>query len=208
MTNKPSINEHPDRIKSVGQFTYGVQNINIYYWGTGNQTKDGTPLNEPAYLKIGNYCSISGHILVYLGGNHHYEWATQYPFGHVNRHIFNSVDGKNHPWTKGNVIIGNDVWIGTYTTIHSGVTIGDGAIIASNSVITRDVAPYSIVGGNPAKHIKYRFEKEIIENLLDYKWWDLEPYVVNHIAPLLCSNDFDELFRVLNEIKQQLKKYE
>lgn len=206
MTNKPSINEHPDRIKSVGLYTYGVSNINIYYWKEGNYTQDGTQFDEPAYLEIGNYCSISGHILVYLGGNHHYEWATQYPFGHIHQSTFDNVSGDGHPWSKGNVIIGNDVWIGTYATIHSGVTIGDGAVITSNSVITKDVEPYSIVGGNPAKRIKYRFDEDIRNKFLEYKWWELEPYIINHISPLLCSNNFDDLFRVLKDIKQQLNK--
>ena len=208
MTNKPTINEHPDRIKSVGEFTYGSNNINIYYWDSGNYKLDGTPLDEKAYLQIGNYCSISGHILVYLGGNHHYEWASQYPFGHVRQDVFKKHYAEGQPWTKGNVVIGNDVWIGTYVTIHSGVTIGDGAVIASNAVVTKDVEPYSIVGGNPAKHIKYRFDKKIVDRLLDYKWWELEPYIVDHISPLLCSKDFDNLFRVLDEIKITKTKHE
>jgi len=204
MHNKASINEHPDRIKSVGKYTYGVSNINIYYWGNGNQKQDGTLLLEPAYLEIGNYCSISGHILVYMGGNHHHEWASQYPFGHIHQNVFPTFDGAGQPWSKGNVIIGNDVWIGTYATIHSGVTIGDGAVIASNAVVTKDVEPYSIVGGNPAKHIKYRFPQEIREKLLEHKWWELDEYVIDHISPLLCSNNFDELFNILDNIKAQL----
>ena len=205
MHNGPSINEHPDRIRSVGEFTYGASNINIYYWGNGNQKQDGTLLPESAYLDIGKYCSISGHILIYLGGNHHHEWASQYPFGHIHQNIFNAFNGVGQPWTKGGVNIGNDVWVGTYATIHSGVNVGDGAVIASNSVVVKDVEPYSIVGGNPAKFIKWRFPEEIRTKLLEYKWWDLEPYIVNHISPLLCSSNFDELFRVLDEIKQQLE---
>lgn len=187
--------QNSSRIRSVGSYTYGHQNIEVYYWGEGT------------WLDIGNYCSISGHVLVYLGGNHRTDWISTYPFGHnVPFHQTNEklTSGEGHPSTKGNVKIGNDVWIGTHTTIMSGVTIGDGACVANNSVVTKDVAPYTIVGGNPAKVIKQRFGQEIIDKLLEYKWWDLEPYVVNHISPLLCSGDFDELFRVLEEIKQQL----
>lgn len=206
MYNDPEKNQHPDRIRKVGKYTYGVNNICIYYWERGNWTKDGTQLSEPAYLEIGNYCSISGHILIYMGGNHRYEWASQYPFGHIHQNIFPTFNGAGQPWSKGNVIIGNDVWIGTCATIHSGVTIGDGAVIASNSVVTKDVEPYSIVGGNPAKHIKYRFSKEIINKLLEYKWWEMDEYIVDHISPLLSSSNFDELFRVLDEINKQLKK--
>jgi acetyltransferase-like isoleucine patch superfamily enzyme len=205
MYSEPERNDHPDRIRKVGKYTYGVNNICIYYWANGNWTQDGTAFPEPAYLEIGNYCSISGHILIYMGGNHHYEWATQFPFGHIHQNIFPTFNGLGQPWSKGNVIIGNDVWIGTCATIHSGVTIGDGAVIASNAVVTKDVEPYSIVGGNPAKHIKYRFPEEIREKLLEYKWWDMDEYIIDHISPLLCSNDFENLFRVLDEIKNQLK---
>ena len=87
----------------------------------------------------------------------------------------------------------------------SGITIGDGACIANNSVITKDVEPYSIVGGNPSKHIKYRFPEEIREKLLEYKWWEMDEYIIDHISPLLCSNDFENLFKVLDEIQNQLK---
>ena len=198
-------NEHPDRIRSVGRFTYGINNIAIYYWNNGNNNQQGEPVDE-CFLDIGDYCSISGHILVYMGGNHHHEWVSQYPFGHIHQNIFPNHNGKGQPYTKGGVKIGNDVWIGTAATIHSGVTIGDGAVIASNSVVVKDVEPYSIVGGNPAKFIKWRFDEDIRKKLLEYKWWELEPYIVNHISPLLCSSDFEQLFKVLEEIKNQTVK--
>lgn len=179
------------RIRSVGKHTYGHQNIEIYYWG------------ENTWLDIGDYCSISGHILVYLGGNHRMDWATTYPFGHVSTDKFKKYNGQGHPSTKGNVKIGNDVWIGTHVTIMSGVTIGDGACIACNSVVTKDVAPYTVVGGNPAKLIKFRFEKDIIDKLLKYKWWELEEKYVDEISPLLCSNNFSLLFKTIDNIKNK-----
>jgi acetyltransferase-like isoleucine patch superfamily enzyme len=185
--------QNSNRIRSVGKHTYGSQNIEIYYWG------------EDTWLDIGDYCSISGHILVYLGGNHRTDWATTYPFGHINQEIFPDFNGEGHPQTKGNVTIGNDVWIGTHVTIMSGITIGDGACIANNSVVTKDVEPYSIIGGNPAKFIKNRFTDDIKNNLLKYKWWEFEPYIVNHISPLLCSNRFEELFEILENINKQIK---
>jgi acetyltransferase-like isoleucine patch superfamily enzyme len=97
--------QNQDRIRNVGKHTYGTHNIEIYYWGEGT------------WLDIGSFCSISGHITVYLGGNHRTDWATTYPFGHINQGIFNAFDGTGHPGTKGNVTIGNDVWIGTSVTI-------------------------------------------------------------------------------------------
>ena len=182
-------------MRSVGKNTYGYQNIRVHYWG------------EDTWLDIGDYCSISGDISVYLGGNHRTDWASTYPFGHdvpFHQHTPKTFNGEGHPATKGSVTIGNDVWIGTSVTIMSGITIGDGACLAANSVIIKDVPPYTVVGGNPAKIIKQRFDQETIDKLLHYKWWNLEPYIINHIAPLLCSNNFSELFRVLEEIKIQL----
>jgi len=186
------MNQNSNRIRSVGKQTYGHDNIDIYYWG------------ENTWLDIGDYCSISGHILVYLGGNHRIDWATTYPFGHVNKNTFNMFDGKGHPGTKGDVKIGNDVWIGTYVTIMSGVTIGDGACIACNSVVTKDVPPYGIAGGNPAKLIKNRFSDDIIKKFLYHKWWELDVSTINKISPLLCSDKFDILFETLEKLKKPM----
>ena len=153
----------------VGKHTYGTKHIKELSWGEG------------ANLYIGSFCSIGAGIKIYLGGNHRIDWATTYPFGHINKDIFNKFDGKGHPKTNGDVIIGNDVWIGTNTTIMSGVKIGDGSVISNNSHVVKDVEPYSMVGGNPAKLIKYRFSKDIIDNLLKLKWWELDDNKINEI---------------------------
>jgi acetyltransferase-like isoleucine patch superfamily enzyme len=186
--------QNQDRIRSVGKYTYGQQNIDIYYWGEGT------------WLDIGSFCSISGYVHVYLGGNHRTDWATTYPFGHINQDSFPSFNGVGHPQTKGNVLIGNDVWIGTHVTIMSGITIGDGACIASNSVVTKDVEPYSITGGNPAKLIKKRFDDETINQLLELKWWELNDDHIDQMSPYLCSEYFKEYLPELIEAKQQLNK--
>jgi len=146
-----------------GKHTYGSINVS---WG-----------NSGAHVSIGSYCSIAGNVRAYLGGNHRTDWVTTYPFGHVTRHGVQPVVG--HPSTKGDVIIGNDVWIGDNVTIMSGVTIGNGAVIAANSHVVRSVEPYTIVGGNPAKHIKYRFTPEQIDALLAIKWWEWDDEKVN-----------------------------
>jgi acetyltransferase-like isoleucine patch superfamily enzyme len=93
--------QNQNRIFTVGKHTYGHQNIDVYYWGEGT------------HCEIGAFCSISGYILLYLGGNHRTDWVTTFPFGHTSKETFTSVNGAGHPTTKGNVIIGNDVWIGT-----------------------------------------------------------------------------------------------
>jgi acetyltransferase-like isoleucine patch superfamily enzyme len=155
----------------------------------------GNPLilwrNEDANLVVGNFCSIADKVTIYLGGNHRSDWVTTYPFGHRHQNEFNMFDGKGHPSTKGDVIIGNDVWIGSNATIMSGVTIGDGAVIANNSHVVKDIEPYSLVGGNPAKLIKYRFTPQQIEKLLEIKWWFWEDEKINKYTPLLCNNDID-----------------
>jgi len=168
----------------VGKYTYGHNHIKTLTWGEGSK------------LYIGSFCSIASNINIYLGGNHRVDWVTTYPFGHTNKNIFNKFNGAGHPKTNGDVIIGNDVWIGSNTTIMSGIKIGDGSVIANNSHVVKDVEPYSIVGGNPAKLIKYRFDKEIIDKLLELKWWELDDETINEISPILCSNNFDLLFNI------------
>jgi virginiamycin A acetyltransferase len=121
--------------------------------------------------------------------------VTTYPFGHINQNIYNGFDGKGHPSTKGDVTIGNDVWIGANVTVMSGINIGDGAVIANNSHVVKNVEPYSIVGGNPAKFIKYRFTPEQIEKLLEIKWWNWDDEKINKYAPLLCNENIDEFIK-------------
>ena len=167
----------------MSYFTYGYQNIQ-QHWA-----------NNGTVLSIGNFCSIANNLNIYMGGNHRADWVSTYPFGHINQHVFNTFNGEGHPSTKGNVIIGNDVWIADNVTIMSGVTIGDGAIIANNSHVVRNVEPYSMVGGNPAKLIRYRFTAEQIEKLLQIKWWYWEHEKINQFAPLLCNTDIDHFIR-------------
>ena len=130
-----------------------------------------------------------------LGGNHRIDWVTTYPFGHKLKDIFNTFNGIGHPSTKGDVIIGNDVWIADNVTIMSGVNIGDGAVIAKNSHVVKNVEPYSLVGGNPAKLIKYRFTKNQIEKLLQIKWWNWNDDKINNFVPLLCNPDINKFIK-------------
>ena len=161
-----------------GKYTYGRPGL--YYANSG------------ATYRSGNFCSIGDNVIIYLGGNHRSDWVTTYPFGHIFTDTFNTFNGIGHPSTKGDVIIGNDVWIGNNVTIMSGVTIGDGAVIANSSHVVKNVEPYSIVGGNPATHIRYRFTQEQIEALLKIQWWNWEDAKINRHVPLLCSGNIDD----------------
>ncbi len=125
-------------------------------------------------LIIGKFCMIASDVTFIMNGaNHLSEAISSYPFAIFGNGWEHAMEGKSYP-TKGDTVIGNDVWIGYGATIMPGVKIGDGAIIATKSVVVRDVAPYSIVGGNPAQEIKKRFPDEKIEKLLEMQWWDWE----------------------------------
>jgi len=161
-----------------GKYSYGEPEISCKF-------------NNNTDIICGKFCSIASKVSVYLGGNHRTDWVTTYPFGSIYHEVFNTFNGEGHPATKGNIVIGNDVWIADNVVIMSGVNIGDGAVIANNSHVVKDVEPYSIVGGNPAKLIKYRFSSKQIKNLLKIKWWDWNDEKINKNIPLLCNKDID-----------------
>jgi virginiamycin A acetyltransferase len=144
-------------------------------------------------LIIGKFCMIASDVkFIMNGANHLTKSISSYPFAIFGEDWKNAMDGKQYP-TKGNTEIGNDVWIGFNSTIMPGIKIGDGAIIATNSTVTKNVEPYSIVGGNPAKEIKKRFSKEQIEKLLEIKWWDWEIEKITKNVQNLTSEKFDDL---------------
>ncbi len=175
----------------IGRHTYGDNNIRTFSWGEGSK------------LEIGSFCSIAAEVKIFLGGNHRVDWVTTYPFGHRLEKIFNKFNGEGHPHSNGDVIIGNDVWIGSNVTIMSGIKIGDGAVIANNSHVVKNIDPYTIVGGNPAKVIKQRFTKDEIDRLLKIKWWECDDNIINEITPILCSSNLTELFKYFNVLDEK-----
>ena len=124
-------------------------------------------------MYVGSFCSIAPEQNVFVGGNHRTDWATTFPFGHAFRERFPAAVERaaGNPTTKGRVVIENDVWIGLGCTIMSGVTIGSGSVIATKSVVTKDVPSYAIVGGNPARLIRMRYPDSIVSRLLELQWW-------------------------------------
>lgn len=144
-------------------------------------------------LIIGKFCMIASDVkFIMNGANHLTNAITSYPFAIFGKGWENAMDGKSYP-QKGNINIGNDVWIGYNATIMAGVTIGDGAIIATNSTVVKDVEPYSIVGGNPANEIKKRFSEDKIAKLLELKWWDWEIEKITKNVQNLTDNDITKI---------------
>ena len=168
---------------NIGRGTYGKPSIRS--------------LGEGSTLKIGAFCSISKGVQIFLGGEHRTEWVTTYPFN-IMWKAGNMIKG--HPRTKGDVIIGNDVWIGTEALILSGVTIGDGAVIAARSVVTRDIPSYTIAGGNPARPIKKRFDENTIQRLLYIRWWDWDDALIESYLPMLLNNDIQAFLQAAETI--------
>lgn len=153
-------------------------------------------------LIIGKFCSIASGVQFIMGSaNHRISSVTAYPFN-----VFGGAWEENTPPHleqlpfKGDTVVGNDVWIGRECTIMPGVKIGDGAIIAACSVVTKDVEAYSVVGGNPARFIKKRFDDELIELLQKVRWWDFEAEKLVETLPLLCSPDLDMVKEKLREM--------
>ena len=149
---------------------------------------------------IGKYCSIARHVTI-QEGNHKYK-SISYNYPH--RFFADTIPTLESAYfSNGDIVIGNDVWIAAHTVIINNVKIGDGAIIGANSLVNKNVEPYSIMGGVPAKIIGYRFDKEIIDLLLKIKWWDLDHTVLNKHIHLFTEeisfsqiNDFyEELLR-------------
>jgi len=152
-------------------------------------------------LVIGKFCQIaSGVEFVMNGANHLMNAVSTFPFYTLDGWNMEPPVKANMP-LKGDTVIGNDVWRGQNATILPGVHIGDGAIIGANSVVGSDVAPYTIVAGNPSKVLRKRFDDEMIELLLRFKWWDKSIEEIDSLIPILtCS----EIEKVKTKIKDLL----
>jgi acetyltransferase-like isoleucine patch superfamily enzyme len=159
-------------------------------WSVGEHSYGPLKVLFPAaaQLTVGSYCSIAAGVRVFLGGNHRTDWVTTYPFS-VSDPAAKGIEG--HPTTRGDVVIGHDVWLGRDATILSGVTIGSGAVIGAGALVTRDVPPYAVVGGNPAAILRHRFDEAQIAALLEIAWWHWPAERIAEHLPLLLSPDID-----------------
>ena len=175
----------------VGDFTYIADSefeshvTNFYPWSRDK-------------LIIGKFCQIAAGVEFMMNdANHQMSGVSTYPFYTIEGWDMAAPAPSDMPY-KGDTVIGNDVWIGQNALILPGVHIGDGAIIGANSVVGNDVAPYTIVAGNPAKEIRKRFDDELIGLVESFKWWDKDMEEINDLIPLLTSGD-------LEKVKAELK---
>lgn len=162
----------------IGEWTYG--NPNIKAW------------DEKTNLRIGKFCSIAGNVQFLLGGEHRADWITTYPFNEV---MDEAREYQGHPASKGDIIIGNDVWIGQNAIILSGVNIGNGAVIGAGSVVSKDVSAYAIAVGNPARITRYRFSQEQIIELEKIQWWEWSLEEIRNALPLLLSGQVETFIK-------------
>jgi acetyltransferase-like isoleucine patch superfamily enzyme len=175
---------HDEARFDIGDFSYGWPRVLIWY------------LHYK--LTIGRFCQIAQDVSIFLSGDHRMDWITGYGFSAFNYGTLFDPAPKNQDFavSKGPVVIGNDVWIGLGATIMSGVTIGDGAVVAARAVVSKNIAPYEVVAGNPARHVRFRFGDEVIAQLLRIRWWDWPLDKIKTHIGVLNSTDVSALARV------------
>ncbi|WP_338576323.1 type B chloramphenicol O-acetyltransferase [Brevundimonas olei] len=182
----------------VGRYSY----YSGWYHGHGFDACARYLMTEPGVdrLIIGDFCSIGSGAAFIMAGNqgHRNDWASSFPFFYMPEvpHFAGAVDAFQK---AGDTVIGNDVWIGSEAIIMPGVKVGDGAVIGTRALVTRDVEPYAIVGGNPARVIRKRFDDDSVAKLLEMKWWDWDDARLGQAMPMLCSGDIAVLYAFWRE---------
>lgn len=176
-------NNFPEKLVTVGKMSYGP--LEVHAWNADNER-----------LLIGNYVSIASGVKFLLGGNHHHDTFSTYPL----KSKF--LGATKEAFSKGAIVVEDDVWIGTDVLIMSGLTIGKGAVVAAGSVVTKDVPSYAIVGGNPARVIKYRFDDSMMTKLMDFDFSTIDQDFVeknqSNLYKKLDENILSELIKEPN----------
>ncbi len=158
--------------------------------------------NQGTTLRVGAYCSIASGVQIFLGNQHRTDWVSTFPFPAFFEEARSIADFET---SRGDVTIGSDVWLCAGCSILSGVRIGHGAVVAMGAVVTRDVEPYSVVAGNPARHTRWRFDGPTRLALLEAAWWDWPIAEVRSVAKLLCSDQVQDLLEYSRNREQNRK---
>jgi acetyltransferase-like isoleucine patch superfamily enzyme len=181
------------KLSVVGKWSYGNPKIYRYNWKNK--------------IYVGNFCSIGPEVKIIIGGNHRTDWVTTSPLPDESFNFDNTFANarkiKNFNLSKGDLFIKNDVWIGAFSIILSGITLGNGCVIAAGSVVTKDVKPYTIVGGVPAKFLRSRFNKKQSKFLNESRWWDLEDEKINFLSQYLLNKNVSEFIKKFKDLKNK-----
>lgn len=172
---------------SIGAHSYGKPKVRF--------------ANQGHQLIIGRFCSIADKVEILLGGGHHLHWTTTFPFSAFPDAWPNTETLPDYSAGGGDVVIGSDVWVGSGAMIMPGVTIGHGAVIAARAVVTRNVAPYSIVTGVPAREVRQRFSPDIVAGLIETAWWELSDATIATLLPLLQGERVEELINAVRQLR-------
>ena len=165
-----------DSIDYHGRFTYGLDSVEVFTW------------DQTTRLRVGSFNSIAGGVTAILGGNHRTDWLTTFPFGHIFQQIFpegQQYGARGHPASKGDILVANDVWIGHGSTLLSGSSLENGAVLAAQSVLTNPTEPYGVYAGAPARLVRKRFDEGTIAALLELAWWDWPVVHIRSVIPIL-----------------------
>ena len=176
----PDVEGPPPDLLTIGEHSYNRPQVE---WHVGDVNR----------AVIGRYCSVHSTVTIYIGGEHRPDWVTMYAIRP--RFDLEGAFRDGQPMSRGDVVIGNDVYIGFRATILSGVHIGDGAVVGAGAVVTRDVEAYAVVGGVPARHIRWRFSEEQRAALGRIAWWNWPDEKVIANVELLSSPDLDDFIR-------------
>jgi acetyltransferase-like isoleucine patch superfamily enzyme len=168
----------------MGRYTIGWPKVHTF-------------VGDPSRVFIGSFSSVAEGVEFIPGGLHRVDWVTTFPLRWIFRLPGALEDG--HPATKGDIVVGNDVWLGTGAKVLTGVTIGDGAVVGAGSVVVSDVRPYAVVVGNPAREVSRRFSDDQVDALLRIAWWEWPVEQILTRASLLCSPDIDAFIAAADE---------
>ena len=165
--------------------TYFDRNVNIISW------------SDQYHIHLGKYNSIGRDCNFFLHANHRADWITTSSqlWGLVTPEVADLHISMGHPTCKGDITVQNDIWIGAKSSVMSGVTIHNGAIIAAGSTVTKNVPPYAIVAGNPGKIVKFRFAEDQIQDLLEIAWWNWEEVRIKEEAMTLWSDNIEDFIK-------------